>query len=145
MKVWIFFGFSYLYRKKVVWIMVLDLGCEMSESVDFSGVWRYLVRYFGFVVGWLESGDFVGFGGILVGDSYFCSYLFFSWCVDEPTTAWYWKQKVLFSFCHPHLNLKQSGKKWWFFVVLMSFDKLFWWDIVVSSSTATKSSEKLNK
>ena len=43
----------------------LDLGCVMGESVDFSRVLRYWVRYLDFVGEWLKSGDFIGFGGIL--------------------------------------------------------------------------------
>lgn len=37
MKVLIFLGFLYLYRKKVVWIVGWNLDCVMDESVDFSG------------------------------------------------------------------------------------------------------------
>lgn len=35
---WIFLGFLYLYRKKVVWIVGWDWVCEVGESVDFYGV-----------------------------------------------------------------------------------------------------------
>ena len=41
----ILFGFLYLYRKKVVLIVGFRLGWEIGESVDFSGVCRYLGRY----------------------------------------------------------------------------------------------------
>ena len=35
---WDFIGVLYLYRKKVVWIMGLDLVCWMGKSIDFSWV-----------------------------------------------------------------------------------------------------------
>ena len=48
---WVFFGFLYLYRKKVIWIVGLDLGCVIGKSVDFSGVLRYWGRYWN--LGWM--------------------------------------------------------------------------------------------
>ena len=35
---WDFLGIFHLYRKKVIFVCELNLGCEMGESVDFSGV-----------------------------------------------------------------------------------------------------------
>ena len=32
-----FLGILHLYRKKVIWIFDLGLGCVMGESVNFSG------------------------------------------------------------------------------------------------------------
>lgn len=69
--------------------MVFNLIFEMSVSVDFSGFERYWVRYDGFWSGWLESGDFVGFSRFLDECFLFLVYSFFSWCIDEPTTAGY--------------------------------------------------------
>lgn len=43
-----FLWILYLYRKKVVWVVGLDLGYEMGKSVDFSGVLRYWGRYLDF-------------------------------------------------------------------------------------------------
>ena len=63
---WIFFGFLYLYMKKVVWIVGWDLGCEMGESVDLVGFLRYWGRYCDFLVGWLESEDFTRFCWIFI-------------------------------------------------------------------------------
>ena len=63
---WIFLRILYLYRKKVVWIVGLRLGCVVGKSVEFSRVLRYWVRYLDFGSGWLKSGDFVGFCWILV-------------------------------------------------------------------------------
>ena len=37
----------------MVWIVVLELGCVVGESVDFSGGLRYWVRYWGF---WVDGG-----------------------------------------------------------------------------------------
>lgn len=56
----------YLYRKKVVWIVGFGLGWEMDESIDFSVVLRYWVRYWGFLM-WIDkSWNFVGILVVLV-------------------------------------------------------------------------------
>ena len=55
----------YLYKKKVVWIVGLDLVCWMGKSVDFCGVLRYWVRYWDLVVKVSEMLNFTGFVGIL--------------------------------------------------------------------------------
>ena len=75
----VFFGEKSVIGKSVdfIWIFVfiyeesgLDyvfgLGCEMGESVDFSKVLRYWVRYLDFLDGWLKSGDFVGIDWIFI-------------------------------------------------------------------------------
>ena len=63
---WIFLRILYLYRKKVVWIWVLRWGVRLGESVDFSGVLRYWVRYWDFLM-WIDkSGNFVGILVVLV-------------------------------------------------------------------------------
>ena len=66
MKVWIFLRILYLYRKKVVWIVGLEFGCEIGESVDFSRVWRYWVRYFDFDKQVVKMLDFTGFYVIFI-------------------------------------------------------------------------------
>ena len=94
MKVVIFFGFLYLYGKKVVWIWGWDLGCVMGESIDFSRVLRYWVRYWDFWGGWLKSGDFTGVGGILdwwVGFLSLCRvWSAYAWNENQNTRSGFW-------------------------------------------------------
>ena len=65
MKVWIFLGFCiYIGRK---WFgFGLKLGCGMDESVDFSGVLRYWVRYWDFELDVWKVGILVGLVGFLL-------------------------------------------------------------------------------
>lgn len=65
-KVWIFFGFLYLYRKKVVWIVVWIECVGLAKVLIFFGFDDIGCDIGDFGVKVSEMLDFTGFGGIFI-------------------------------------------------------------------------------
>ena len=95
MKVWIFLMILYLYRKKVVWIVVFDCGLRWVEvliSVGFDDI-GCDIGIFGLDGG--KMGILLGFGDFGLSAWKLSLY------VDEPAYRLPEKQNTCSSFCYP--------------------------------------------
>ena len=93
------------------------LRWRMDESVDFSGVWRYWVRYLGF--GWINWWNAWFYW---VWWSFYLGALKWSRCVDELAYRLPGKQNICSSFCHPEHLFDMKCR---YFPILPRIEQMF--------------------